>query len=86
MSFAAITLCVACQRVFVFYFVIDSVRELLDSPSYTGTRFKNEQSQSGWSVIRLTFEPRTSKIPVQIWDPPDEASYDDEDNTVSNSS
>jgi hypothetical protein len=35
-SFAAITLCVASQRVFFFvvYFVIDSVRELLDTPSY----------------------------------------------------
>jgi hypothetical protein len=37
MSFAAITLCVASQQVFVFvvvYFVIDSVRKLLDTPSY----------------------------------------------------
>jgi hypothetical protein len=37
MSFAAITLCVASQRVFfvvVAYFVIDSVRKLLDTPSY----------------------------------------------------
>jgi uncharacterized membrane protein len=35
MSFAAITLCVASQRVFiVVYFVIDSVRKLLDTPSY----------------------------------------------------
>jgi hypothetical protein len=35
-SFAAITLCVASQRVFVIvvYFVIDSVRKLLDTPSY----------------------------------------------------
>jgi hypothetical protein len=37
MSFAAITLCVASQRVFivvVVYFVIDSVRKLLDTPLY----------------------------------------------------
>jgi hypothetical protein len=40
-SFAAITLCVASQRVFVVvvvvvvYFVIDSGRKLLDMPSYT---------------------------------------------------
>jgi hypothetical protein len=36
MSFAAITLCVASQPVFIFvvYFVIDSVRKLLDTPSY----------------------------------------------------
>jgi hypothetical protein len=36
-SFAAITLCVASQRVFivvVVYFVIDSVRKLLDTHSY----------------------------------------------------
>jgi hypothetical protein len=34
MSFAAIILCVASQRVFiVVYFVIDSVRKLLDTPS-----------------------------------------------------
>jgi hypothetical protein len=35
-NFTAITLCVASQRVFivVVYFVIDSVRKLLDTPSY----------------------------------------------------
>jgi len=34
-SFAVIILCVASQRVFiVVYFVIDSVRKLLDTPSY----------------------------------------------------
>jgi hypothetical protein len=34
-SFAAVTLCVASQRVFVVvYFVIDSVREFLDVPPY----------------------------------------------------
>jgi hypothetical protein len=35
--FAAITLCVASQRVVIVvsvYFVIDSVRKLLDTPSY----------------------------------------------------
>jgi hypothetical protein len=36
MSFAAITLCVASQRVFivVVLFVIDSVRKRFDTPSY----------------------------------------------------
>jgi hypothetical protein len=36
-SFAVITLCVASQRVIivVVYFVIDSVRKLLDTPSYS---------------------------------------------------
>jgi len=38
-SFAAITLCVASQRMFivivvVVYFVMDSIRKLLDTPSY----------------------------------------------------
>jgi uncharacterized protein HemY len=38
-SFAAIALCVASQRVFIIvfvvvYFVIESVRKLLDTPSY----------------------------------------------------
>jgi hypothetical protein len=36
-SFAAKTLCVASQRVFIIvsvYFVMDSVRTLLDTPSY----------------------------------------------------
>jgi hypothetical protein len=36
-SFATIILCVASQRVLIFvvvYFVIDSVRKLLDIPSY----------------------------------------------------
>jgi len=36
-SFAAITPCVASQRVFIVvsvYFVFDSVRKLLDTPSY----------------------------------------------------
>jgi hypothetical protein len=32
-SFAAVTLCIVSQRVF-FYFVIDSVRKLLYTPSY----------------------------------------------------
>jgi hypothetical protein len=36
-SFVVITLCVASQRVFIVvsvYFIIDSVRKLLDTPSY----------------------------------------------------
>jgi hypothetical protein len=37
-NFAAITLCIASQRVFVVfvvYFVIDSDQKRLDTPSYT---------------------------------------------------
>jgi hypothetical protein len=39
-SFSAITLCVVSQRVFivVVYFVNDSVRKLLDTPSYIRTQ------------------------------------------------
>jgi hypothetical protein len=36
-NFAAIILCAASQRVFIFvslYFIIDSVRKRLDTPSY----------------------------------------------------
>jgi hypothetical protein len=38
MSFDAITLCVASERVFIIsvYFIIDSVRKLLDTSSYNG--------------------------------------------------
>jgi len=49
-SFAAITVCVASQRVFVVvvvddddvYFVIDSVRKPLDTPSYTFLRIRTQ--------------------------------------------
>jgi len=43
LSFAAISLCVAPQRVFVvvIYFVIDSVRKLFDTLSYC-TKYKVE--------------------------------------------
>jgi len=44
-SFAAITLCVASQRVFIVvlvYFVIDSVRKLLDTPSYISPKKKKK--------------------------------------------
>jgi hypothetical protein len=39
-NFAAITLCVASQRMFiviVVYFVLNSVRKLLDTPSHVPT-------------------------------------------------
>jgi len=45
-SFAAITLCVASQRVFIVvsvYFVIDSVRKLLDIPSYVSMPVRKGQ-------------------------------------------
>jgi hypothetical protein len=38
-SFAAITLCIASQRLFIVVdFVIDSVRKILDTPSYVYAR------------------------------------------------
>jgi hypothetical protein len=40
-SFASITLCVASQQVFIVvtvYFIIDSVRKLFDTPSYSVLR------------------------------------------------
>jgi hypothetical protein len=39
-SFAATTLRVASQRVLLVYFVIDSVRKLLDTPSYMRSQQK----------------------------------------------
>jgi hypothetical protein len=48
-SFAAITLCVASQRVFivaVVYFVIDSVRKFLDTHSYVTVQQPQERSYS----------------------------------------
>jgi hypothetical protein len=46
-SFATITLCVASQRMFVVYFVIDSARKLLDTPSYMNNSRKST-FQVGW--------------------------------------
>jgi hypothetical protein len=42
-SLSAITLCVASRVFVVVYFVIDPVRELLDTPSYIHT-----PSMSSW--------------------------------------
>jgi hypothetical protein len=42
MSFVAITLCVSSQPVFIIvsiYFVIDSFRKILDTPSYKENSF-----------------------------------------------
>jgi len=43
-NFAAITFCVAFQRVFIFvvYSVIVSVRKLLDTPSYVSIPIKRK--------------------------------------------
>jgi hypothetical protein len=57
-SYAAITLCVAPQRVFmvVVYFVIDSVWKHLDTPSYNEYTLMDEltkksmEAWAGWKV------------------------------------
>jgi hypothetical protein len=53
-SFAAITLCVASQRRFIVvsvYFVIDSVRKLLDTPPYSSTHSLTSALDGGeWSA------------------------------------
>jgi hypothetical protein len=62
-SFATITLCVVSQRVFTVvrtYFVIDSVRKLLDTPSYVriftcrGLRYGNASvTRYGENLIQI---------------------------------
>jgi hypothetical protein len=65
-SFPAITICVASQRVLIFvslYFVIDSVRKLLDTPSYDKEIWKQrwgalpwrskEATNNWWAVLLL---------------------------------
>jgi hypothetical protein len=47
-SFAAITLFVASQRVFIVYFVIDSVRKLLVIPTYMASTLFRQCS--GWNA------------------------------------
>jgi len=49
-SFAAITLCVAFQRIFIVvnvYFLIDSVRKLLDTPTYVN------KGRGGCAILTL---------------------------------
>jgi hypothetical protein len=60
-SFAAKTLCVASQRVFivvvVVYFFIDSVRKLLDTPSYidchSGSNSHSPKLGEIWEAVLL---------------------------------
>jgi hypothetical protein len=62
-SFAAKTVCVASQRVFIaisVYFVIDSVWKLLDTPSYSSGEFlallwepKGQQAESSSHIHTL---------------------------------
>jgi uncharacterized membrane protein len=54
-SFTAITLCVASQRVFiVVYFVIDSVRKLLDTPTLKLCTMKMTNNEDKYvSVLKV---------------------------------
>jgi hypothetical protein len=65
-SFAAITLCVASQQVFIIvvvaaYFVIDSVRKLLDTPSYFSTQNMNSIQKLAKIKRRMIMDVHTSE-------------------------
>jgi hypothetical protein len=63
-SFATITLCVASQRVFIVdivdvYFVIDSVRKFLDTPSYITIIPVPQIVMDVWCwIIHIMHDPR----------------------------
>jgi hypothetical protein len=66
-TFAATTLSVPSQRVFivVFYFVIDSVRKLLDIPSYITRSIKvKENKKGGVRVVQIYL---MEKYPVEMF-------------------
>jgi hypothetical protein len=52
-SFAAITLCIASQRMYIVDFVIESVRKLLDTPSYK-VPLRNSENFTVKSSINFT--------------------------------
>jgi hypothetical protein len=65
-SFAAITLCVASERVFIVvsvYFVIDSVRKLFDTPPYIRTEYKGLKSMT--SELH-NFKSRDSSVAIAL--------------------
>jgi hypothetical protein len=67
-SFAAITLCVASLRVFiVVYFVMDSVRKLLSTPSYLFVLFGNNNESSKHTGRNNTFQITDGGDGLQIW-------------------
>jgi hypothetical protein len=56
-SFAAITLCVASQRVFIVvsvYIVIDSVRKLLVTPSYAAAELERARTHTHTQFVILS--------------------------------
>jgi hypothetical protein len=61
-SFAAITLCAASRRVFIaVYFVIVSVRKLLDTPSYIS------QMRSLQFLIRMHIDVEVKLFRLEIY-------------------
>jgi hypothetical protein len=65
LSFTAITLCVASQRVFVVvYFFIDSVRKLLDTPSYSAQFIWHRMRREGSELKRTRTEVTLSHFNV----------------------
>jgi hypothetical protein len=73
-SFATITLCVVSRRVFivVVYFVIDSIRKLLDTPSYICPR-----TTERWlaELVFVIFKPLSLSLlgftaQLRPWPPP----------------
>jgi hypothetical protein len=64
-SFATITLCIASQQVFLvvsIYFVIDLVRKLLDTPSYSAFCFFLLLFQAGHHIILQDFHDK-----AELW-------------------
>jgi hypothetical protein len=69
-SFAAITLCVASQRVFIVvsvYFVIDSVRKLLDTPSYISAVLTREIFFVLVLHLKGTVDSCETMMAITIW-------------------
>jgi hypothetical protein len=74
-SFAAITLCVASQLVFiVVYFVINSIRKLLDIPSYMNNvdvvshilcELRNKRSVA--DILFYGMRNRDKKLTSRVW-------------------
>jgi hypothetical protein len=68
-SFAGITLYVASQRVFivvVVYFVIDSIRKLLDTPSYIRNNKRFQTMNIVCSKVSVIIRPK-AYISRTVW-------------------
>jgi hypothetical protein len=66
-SFAAITLGVASQRMFIVYFVIDSVREILHTPSYVHRLQVISASPINGTFSLISNYPKSVRWRVQIF-------------------